>query len=213
MCRWIAFGKSRNSFFDGFEFLFGFDDGLAKLIELDVGHRSLVLGDMQEVFVDGIRIGFLDGSDRACDLAQVSQEDVAAVALRRDSFSFSDEGCQRSPDGLDTESKFLFDIGRIGDSFFGFAGEWNPDAGYVNDERDGPVGERALGLGQPVGTPIRVDDRLGDCARALRVLKRNAVGKAVDLHRLPFRDIDFTQDGMERIDLLLFEFLRAAAGG
>lgn len=82
----------------------------------------------------------------------------------------------------------------------------------MNDECDWSGGQCASGLREAVGSPVGIQNGLGDSASALLVLQWDAVCESENLHALSFGDVDFFQDVVQGIELGFIEFLGAAAG-
>ena len=85
---------------------------------------------------------------------------------------------------LQGQANLFDDLGVGGDGLFRLAGERHPHRRHVNDDRQRAGRQGPAGLRQAVGSPVQPDGRFGDRARALLVLKRDAVGETDDLRQL-----------------------------
>ncbi len=85
-------------------------DRTAEFIQSQVGDGGFPFGDAEELLVDRIWIGFIDGCDCLSDFSQVAQKDRSPIPFGLDRLSFAEEAGQITPHCLDRQSEFLLDF-------------------------------------------------------------------------------------------------------
>src|SRR5262245_16504443 len=129
--------------------------------------------------------------------------DVGALPELVDELApLAEVGRQAPPDLLEREADLARDLGIARDRLLRLRGEGDPDRGHVDEQDRGPHGERAAGLLEAVGLPVRRDDRLRHGAGRLLVEEGDAVREAQEPDRL-------VRLGEERLVRLLLRQLPA----
>ncbi len=129
------------------------------------------------------------------DFADVAFEDIAFLGVAFHAFASSDVLAELSAALFEGEGHFFADFVVVGDGFFGFAREGDPDACHVDHDDEGADGCAAAGLLEAVVFPAGFDDGFECAAGGLLVEQWDAVGVADDACGLVGGEVAAEGDG------------------